>query len=99
MGEQSQKLLSSPKTFVRKISRVPYKILDAPGIQDDFYLHLVDWSSKNILAVGLENSVYLWNASTSRVTKLCDVASKQIVTSVSWVQHVSFILSKKNCKK
>lgn len=88
MGEQSQKLLSHPKQYIRKISRTPYKILDAPGIQDDFYLHLVDWSSKNILAVGLGESVYLWNASTSRVTKLCDVSSRQMVTSVSWVQHV-----------
>ena len=29
----------------RKVSKVPYKVLDAPGLQDDFYLNLVDWSS------------------------------------------------------
>ena len=34
---------------------------------EDFYLNLVDWSSQNILAVGLESSVYLWSATTSKV--------------------------------
>ncbi|GKE25272.1 FIZZY-related 2-like protein, partial [Tanacetum coccineum] len=37
-------------------------VLDAPAFQDDFYLNLVDWSSHNVLAVGLGNCVYLWNA-------------------------------------
>jgi cell division cycle 20-like protein 1 (cofactor of APC complex) len=43
------------------------QVLDAPQLQDDFYLNLVDWSSQNVLAVGLGNSVYLWSASTSKV--------------------------------
>lgn len=51
----------------KKISRVPYKVLDAPSLQDDFYLNLVDWSKSNILAVGLGSSVYLWSAYTSKV--------------------------------
>lgn len=51
----------------RKISRVPYKVLDAPSLQDDFYLNLVDWSATNVLAVGLSSAVYLWSAYTSKV--------------------------------
>lgn len=43
------------------------QVLDAPSLQDDFYLNLVDWSSQNVLAVGLGTSVYLWNASNSKV--------------------------------
>lgn len=59
------------------------KVLDAPALQDDFYLNLVDWSSNNILVVGLGSCVYLWSASTSKVTKLCDLADEgNIVTSV-----------------
>lgn len=42
-----------------KIPSLPFKVLDAPALQDDFYLSLLDWSSKNMLAVGLANSVYL----------------------------------------
>jgi cell division cycle 20-like protein 1 (cofactor of APC complex) len=49
----------------RKIAKVPFKVLDAPQLQDDFYLNLVDWSSSNVLAVGLSGSVYIWSACTS----------------------------------
>ena len=49
----------------RKINKMPFKVLDAPQLQDDFYLNLVDWSSQNVLAVGLNRSVYIWSACTS----------------------------------
>eukprot|EP00580_Thalassiosira_gravida_P013544 CAMPEP_0201682670 /NCGR_PEP_ID=MMETSP0494-20130426/51735_1 /ASSEMBLY_ACC=CAM_ASM_000839 /TAXON_ID=420259 /ORGANISM="Thalassiosira gravida, Strain GMp14c1" /LENGTH=897 /DNA_ID=CAMNT_0048166431 /DNA_START=132 /DNA_END=2825 /DNA_ORIENTATION=- len=69
----------------RKIAKVPTKVLDAPALQDDFYLNLVDWSSQNVLAVGLGSCVYLWSAATSRVTQLCDLSSTEdAVTSVAW---------------
>lgn len=45
-------------------------MLDAPALQDDFYLNLVDWSSHNVLAVGLGSCVYLWHASSSKVSLL-----------------------------
>jgi len=31
-------------------------------------LNIVDWSSFNMLGLGLECSVYLWNAGTSKVS-------------------------------
>lgn len=46
----------------RKVSKLPFKVLDAPQLQDDFYLNLVDWSSQNVLAVGLGTEVYIWSA-------------------------------------
>jgi WD40 repeat protein len=70
---------------MRKIAKVPCKVLDAPSLQDDFYLNLVDWGSQNMLAVGLGNTVYLWHASTSQVTKLVDLSgTEDAVTSVAW---------------
>eukprot|EP00392_Amoebophrya_sp_AT5.2_P005878 g5888.t1 len=84
--------LTSKQTVLRKISKVPYKVLDAPQLQDDFYLNLVDWSSTNCLSVGLSNCVYLWSACTSRVTKLCDLSQNEdAVTSVSWTQRGSHL--------
>lgn len=62
-----------PKKQQRKISKIPFKVLDAPALQDDFYLNLVDWSSCNNLAVGLSSSIYIWSASSSKVTKLYDL--------------------------
>lgn len=84
----SQQLMAAPQKHRRKIAKVPFKVLDAPALQDDFYLNLVDWSSQNVLAVGLGSCVYLWSACTSKVTKLCDLAqAEDIVTSVSWAQR------------
>jgi len=74
-GFQEEDLLSAPYKQQRKIAKVPFKVLDAPALQDDFYLNLVDWSSDNVLAVGLGSCIYLWSATTSKVTKLYDLGS------------------------
>lgn len=90
ISNKSQKMLRSPRKMPRKISKIPFKVLDAPELQDDFYLNLVDWSSTNILSVGLGACVYLWSACTSQVTRLCDFSSNNNnVTSVSWCERVS----------
>lgn len=68
----------------RKINKLPCKVLDAPALQDDYYLNLIDWSTQNFLAVGLASSVYLWNAANSKVTKLCDLGISDSATSVCW---------------
>ncbi|XP_009626491.1 B-type cell cycle switch protein ccs52A [Nicotiana tabacum] len=77
----------SPVKAPRKVPRSPYKVLDAPALQDDFYLNLVDWSSHNVLAVGLGSCVYLWHASSSKVVKLCDLGNDDNVSSVGWAQR------------
>ncbi|GJD12712.1 Protein FIZZY-RELATED 2 [Galdieria sulphuraria] len=83
-GLLSSEVFTSTPTTTRKIVKSPYKVLDAPNLADDFYLNLVDWSCNNILAVGLDRSVYLWNALNSKVTKLCEVSSGDAICSVSW---------------
>ena len=50
---ESQKMLLSPKKAPRAVSKVPFKVLDAPDLADDFYLNLVDWGSSNMLESGL----------------------------------------------
>lgn len=96
ISQKSQKMLRSPRKTARKISKIPFKVLDAPELQDDFYLNLVDWSSTNILSVGLGTCVYLWSACTSQVTRLCEFTNhSNPVTSVAWSERargVSFLL-------
>ncbi|KAL8953276.1 MAG: hypothetical protein Q9222_000842 [Ikaeria aurantiellina] len=86
----SQRLLLSPKKAPRAISKVPFKVLDAPDLADDFYLNLVDWGSGNTLGVGLGSCVFTWSSATGKVTKLCDLQD-DIVTSVSWIQRGSHV--------
>lgn len=78
-------------TKKRKISKLPCKVLDAPALQDDYYLNLLDWSQQNILAVGLASTVYIWNANNSKVNKLCDLGITDLTTSVSWSPKTSLL--------
>ena len=59
------------------------QVLDAPELQDDFYLNLVDWSSQNMLSVGLGSCVYLWSACNSQV--------RQIVQQPFFIVRGSFL--------
>lgn len=69
---------------IRKIGNKPYKKIDAPGLIDDFYLNLLDWSSKNDIAVGQNNSVYLWCANKTQCFKLLEYEGDKYVSSVIW---------------
>ncbi|KAM9844588.1 fizzy-related protein homolog isoform 3-T3 [Aulostomus maculatus] len=92
LSNKSHKLLRSPRKPTRKISKIPFKVLDAPELQDDFYLNLVDWSAGNLLSVGLGACVYLWSACTSQVTRLCDLSvDGDSVTSVCWNERGSLV--------
>ncbi|KAK7472195.1 substrate-specific activator of APC-dependent proteolysis [Stygiomarasmius scandens] len=87
---ESRRILESPRRQLRSVCKTPYRVLDAPELAEDFYLNLVDWSSTNVLGVGLGSCVYLWTAHNAAVSKLCDLAeSRDSISSVSWVQKGS----------
>lgn len=87
MRPESQRLLLQKKKEPRKVPTIPYRVLDAPGLVDDYYLNLLDWSSKNVIGVALQSSVYLWNAQNNGVKKLLDLGADDFVTSVSWIKR------------
>ena len=69
----------------RKIQKHAYKILDATSLQDDFYLNLLDWSSNNTIAAGLESAVYLWSGCSSRICQLYETEDvSDYICSVSF---------------
>jgi cell division cycle protein 20 (cofactor of APC complex) len=69
----------------RIIAQTPERILDAPELLDDFYLNLIDWSSRNVLTVALNHTVYLWSADDGGITQLMTTTERDnIITSVSW---------------
>uniref|UniRef100_A0A3P9N3Q3 Cell division cycle 20 homolog n=1 Tax=Poecilia reticulata TaxID=8081 RepID=A0A3P9N3Q3_POERE len=84
----------------RYISSAPDKILDAPGLRNDFYLNLLDWSSRNVLAVALDNSVYLWDASQGDITLLLTMERQQdYICSLSWTKEGSYLaVGTSDCK-
>ncbi|XP_052405526.1 cell division cycle protein 20 homolog isoform X2 [Carassius gibelio] len=84
----------------RYISSVPERILDAPDIKNDFYLNLMDWGRQNLLAVGLANHVYLWDAGAGDIVLLKKMEDDgEHICSVSWSKDGNFLaIGTSDCK-
>ncbi|KAL2419928.1 WD repeat-containing protein slp1 [Exophiala dermatitidis] len=70
--------------FRRRIQTAPERVLDAPGLVDDYYLNLLDWSSGNQVAIGLERNVYVWSADSGTVSCLLETSPDTYISSVKW---------------
>lgn len=70
--------------FRRRVLTAPERVLDAPGLMDDYYLNLLDWSSGNQIAIGLERNVYVWSAEAGTVNCLLETSPDTYVSSVKW---------------
>lgn len=75
---------SKSAQFRRRVQTAPERVLDAPGLLDDYYLNLLDWSSGNQVAIGLERNVYVWSADTGSVSCLLETSPDTYVSSVKW---------------
>ena len=65
---------------VRKISKQPYKILDAPRLKDDFYNNLLDWNKDDLIAITLGNVAYVWSGKSNQADKIADGS----ISCVKW---------------
>ena len=70
--------------FRRRVLTAPERVLDAPGLVDDYYLNLLDWSSGNQVAIGLERSIYVWSADSGSVSELFKTPDDTYISSVKW---------------
>jgi len=68
----------------RYIPSQPSRILDAPDLMDDYYLNLLSWGQNNVIAVALNQSVYLWHAADGHIDPLLALDGDDYVTSVQW---------------
>lgn len=75
----------------RKIPTQPERVLDAPGMVDDFYLNLLSWSCQNAVAVALETSTYIWKADTGTVVQLGEAPEGTYVSSVDFSNDGAFL--------
>ncbi|GAA5942495.1 hypothetical protein JCM10213_004793 [Rhodosporidiobolus nylandii] len=87
LSRDSQAALTEPRTASRLVNKTPYRVLDAPGLQDDYYSRALDWSAQNVLGVALGSTVYSWTSGT--VSKLQDLSSygSEVVTSIKWMSE------------
>lgn len=75
---------SQAAQFRRRVQTAPERVLDAPGLLDDYYLNLLDWSSGNQVAIGLERNVYVWSAESGTVNCLLETSPDTYISSVKW---------------
>ena len=91
---QKSSIKASPTKKTRQIADKASRVLDAPEIENDYYLNLLDWGKNNQVAIALQNSVYLWNAETSEINHLFELESDgEIVTSLQWSKTHKNLLS------
>lgn len=79
-----------PNKTGRALPQSAAKVLDAPGILDDFYSHPLDWSSQNTVAVALSDAVFLFDATSGRTEQLLQVSAGSI-TTLRWTQEGSHL--------
>jgi cell division cycle protein 20 (cofactor of APC complex) len=75
----------------RKIATQPERVLDAPGMVDDFYLNLLSWSVLNIVAVALAENTYIWRADTGTVVLVGEAPEGSYVSSVDFSNDGAFL--------
>ncbi|KAI9014056.1 WD40-repeat-containing domain protein [Hyaloraphidium curvatum] len=75
----------------RHVATLPERVLDAPGMVDDYYLNLLDWSSTNTLAVVLGKTIYLWSGETGEVTEFITAPATDSITSVAFTNDGSYL--------
>jgi cell division cycle protein 20 (cofactor of APC complex) len=75
----------------RKIPMQPERVLDAPGMVDDFYLNLLAWSSLNVVAVALTENTYIWRADTGDVVHVGEAPEGSYVSSVDFAADGGFL--------
>lgn len=59
----------------------------------------MDWGRQNLLAVGLANQVYLWDAGAGDIVLLKTLDDSEYICSVSWSKDGNFLsIGTSDCK-
>ncbi|EJW04610.1 hypothetical protein EDEG_01194 [Edhazardia aedis USNM 41457] len=75
--------LRSSRLEKRSIDDMPFKVLDAPGILDDFYLNILEWSKNDLVCIGLSESFYQYNYHTKKVKEILTNNEGNFVTGIT----------------
>lgn len=75
-NDDMQELWKRKKRY--QVKKKPIKILEAPGLLDDYYLNLVVWGQSNVIGVGLEDCVYFYIFNKNKVVKHFDCSEIEL---------------------
>jgi hypothetical protein len=63
------------------------KILDAPGLEDDYYLNILDWSNRDCLAIALRDTVHWCRYNKDHIKETGAWQLNDLITSVMWLNE------------
>ncbi|KAF8343119.1 WD40-repeat-containing domain protein [Cantharellus anzutake] len=84
---RTRRKLSAPARRLRDVCTSSYKTLDAPDLEDNFYLNLIDWSCQDQLACVLGGSIYICNLKNMKV----NCASNELMSQRLWASSVHWL--------
>ena len=84
--EELEPDLITPNHSSSEYDFYPYRSVTANLLQDEFYVNILDWSSKNTIGVSLGSNVYLWNPETNEQCYL----PKSTTTTFGTVSNLKF---------
>lgn len=65
------------------LPEIPFKVLNAPGLRNDYYSNLVCWANRsNLIAAGLGSTVYCWNENEG--TTSLDPFGDEIISTLAY---------------
>lgn len=82
----------------RQVATKSERVLDAPDLRDDFYLHLLDWSKNNHMAVALHDTLFIWNAADGSIEELfCKQSEEDYISCVAWAAEGNYLAVGDSC--
>jgi cell division cycle protein 20 (cofactor of APC complex) len=88
-GSKKQNVLykcMNPSSSVRNAKRVypkaPIQCLDVPDMIADYYYNILDWSSKQMLAVAIKDKVYIFNVVSSDTSLFKDFDNNALTVTL-----------------
>lgn len=76
---------------------IPFKVLDAPGLRNDFYSNLVCWANQSdTIAAGLGSLVYCWSEKTGTVP--LQAFGTEIISALSYSSDDFLAVATKDAK-
>ena len=78
-GSYGDSFKNNKKLF--QIPNEPIKILDTPGVDDNYYTNILDWSSQNFICISLSNIGYLFDYSSMDFEQIYEAEEDENITS------------------
>ncbi|XP_061464504.1 cell division cycle protein 20 homolog B [Rhineura floridana] len=70
----------------------PDTMFHITGLRNDYYLNILDWSNRNLIALALESAVHIWNGERNQHVDNIDMcSSSKYIASVAWMREKAYL--------